>query len=73
MALRPRLLPGVPLSRDGKTDLQGGTRVVKHGSSSAFSGNRVPIMCQVGTRIADEADLGTFRVTRIIMTRWVDV
>ena len=30
MALRPRLSPGVPLSRDGAADLGSGTRPVKH-------------------------------------------
>ena len=29
MALRPRLSPGVPLSRDGKAELPAGTRAVK--------------------------------------------
>ena len=29
MALRPRLSPGVPLSRDGKAELPSGTRSVK--------------------------------------------
>jgi hypothetical protein len=30
VALRPRLLPGVPLSGDGTTDLRAGTGPVKH-------------------------------------------
>jgi hypothetical protein len=30
VALRPRLSPGVPLSRDGRTELQRGTEAVNH-------------------------------------------
>jgi hypothetical protein len=30
VALRPRLSPGVPLSRDGATDLGNGTEAVKY-------------------------------------------
>jgi hypothetical protein len=33
LALRPRLSPGVPLSKGGATDLRTGTTVVKHGSA----------------------------------------
>jgi hypothetical protein len=38
VALRPRLSPGVPLSRNGTTDLGSGTGTVKHRRANSWTG-----------------------------------
>jgi hypothetical protein len=49
VALRPRLSPGVPLSRDGAADLGSGTRPVKHLLQARQLCRNQEVKCSVGS------------------------